>query len=172
MMRAHATARTGICGIVYYRRRHLGPGVGRSHASSATVVTSPRQSRPRHLHRHARRRPSSSPTSSPATTPGSAPSISQLGPDGALYIADFYNRIIGHYEVPLDHPGRDRERGRIWRVVKDGRQRPYRKTFTAMGAKNIADELGNPNLTRRHLALREVKQRGTRDWLPDLTQRL
>ncbi len=38
------------------------------------------------------------------------------GPDGALYIADFYNRIIGHYEVPLLHPGRDRFRGRIWRV--------------------------------------------------------
>lgn len=41
-----------------------------------------------------------------------------LAPDGSLYLADFYNRIIGHYEVPLDHPGRDRERGRIWRVVK------------------------------------------------------
>jgi hypothetical protein len=23
----------------------------------------------------------------------------------------FYNRIIGHYEVPLTHPGRDRDRG-------------------------------------------------------------
>ncbi len=32
----------------------------------------------------------------------------ELGPDGALYVADFYNRIIGHYEVPLTHPGRDR----------------------------------------------------------------
>ena len=42
----------------------------------------------------------------------------QLGPDNALYIADFYNKIIGHYEVPLDHPGRDKERGRIWRVAK------------------------------------------------------
>lgn len=41
-----------------------------------------------------------------------------LAPDGALYLADFYNRIIGHYEVPLDHPGRDRERGRIWRIVR------------------------------------------------------
>ncbi len=38
------------------------------------------------------------------------------GPDGALYVADFYNRIIGHYEVDLKHPGRDRFRGRIWRV--------------------------------------------------------
>ena len=42
----------------------------------------------------------------------------QMAPDGVLFIADFYNRIIGHYEVPLDHPGRDRERGRIWRVVR------------------------------------------------------
>ena len=46
----------------------------------------------------------------------------QWGPDGALYIADFYNRIIGHYEVPLTHPGRDRERGRIWRVVYKGKE--------------------------------------------------
>jgi putative heme-binding domain-containing protein len=45
----------------------------------------------------------------------------KIGPDGALYIADFYNRIIGHYEVPLDHPGRDRQRGRIWRIVYTGK---------------------------------------------------
>ena len=48
----------------------------------------------------------------------------QFGPDGALYIADFYNRIIAHVEVPLSHPGRDRSSGRIWRVVRkatDGR---------------------------------------------------
>ncbi len=29
----------------------------------------------------------------------------EFGPDGAMYVADFYNRIIGHYEVALDHPG-------------------------------------------------------------------
>ncbi|MEZ6126352.1 MAG: c-type cytochrome [Planctomycetaceae bacterium] len=40
----------------------------------------------------------------------------QVGPDGALYVADFYNRVIGHYEVPLDHPGRDRSRARIWKI--------------------------------------------------------
>ncbi len=44
----------------------------------------------------------------------------KIGPDGALYIADFYNRIIGHYEVPLDHPGRDRKSGRIWRITYKG----------------------------------------------------
>ena len=53
----------------------------------------------------------------------------KLGPDGALYVADFYNRIIGHYEVPLDHPGRDHERGRIWRIVysRAGRPRARRR---------------------------------------------
>ena len=46
----------------------------------------------------------------------------QLGPDGAVYVADFYNKVIGHYEVDLHPPGRDRTSGRIWRVVKDGVQ--------------------------------------------------
>ena len=44
----------------------------------------------------------------------------KLGPDGAMYVADFYNRIIGHYEVPLTHPGRDHDHGRIWRIVYVG----------------------------------------------------
>jgi putative membrane-bound dehydrogenase-like protein len=39
-----------------------------------------------------------------------------FGPDGCLYIADWYNRIISHNEVPRDHPGRDKDHGRIWRV--------------------------------------------------------
>lgn len=44
----------------------------------------------------------------------------QMGPDGALYVADFYNKIIGHYEVDLEHPGRDRTSGRIWRIRYTG----------------------------------------------------
>jgi putative heme-binding domain-containing protein len=51
-----------------------------------------------------------------STDPWFRPVDIVAGPDGALYIADFYNRIIGHYEVDLKHPGRDRHRGRIWRV--------------------------------------------------------
>lgn len=40
----------------------------------------------------------------------------QLGSDGNIYVADFYNKIIGHYEVPLDHPERDRTSGRVWQI--------------------------------------------------------
>jgi hypothetical protein len=55
-----------------------------------------------------------------STDPWFRPVDIQVGHDGAMYIADFYNRIIGHYEVPLDHPGRDRTSGRIWRVAYVG----------------------------------------------------
>ncbi|MFO0849342.1 MAG: PVC-type heme-binding CxxCH protein [Gemmataceae bacterium] len=48
------------------------------------------------------------------------PTDIKLGPDGALYVADFYNKIIGHYEVDLKHPGRDKDRGRVWRIVYKG----------------------------------------------------
>ena len=44
----------------------------------------------------------------------------KTAPDGTLVVADFYNKIIGHYEVDLKHPGRDRNRGRIWRIVFTG----------------------------------------------------
>lgn len=40
----------------------------------------------------------------------------QFGPDGALYLNDWYNKIISHNEVPRNHPDRDKVRTRIWRV--------------------------------------------------------
>ncbi len=87
----------------------------------------------------------------------------QLAPDGSLYIADFYNRIIGHYEVPLDHPGRDRHRGRIWRVIyrgEDGSPAPRtRVDLTTAGAAELIATLASPNLTLRTLASDQLVDR-------------
>lgn len=80
-----------------------------------------------------------------------------LGPDGALYIADFYNRIIGHYEVPLNHPGRDRERGRIFRVVPTGKG--LRSPALAQDVEGLVEELGSPSLPRRLLAMNDLSDR-------------
>lgn len=44
----------------------------------------------------------------------------QTGPDGTIYIADWYNPIIGHYQASLRHPHRDKKHGRIWRLTAKG----------------------------------------------------
>lgn len=41
----------------------------------------------------------------------------RLGPDGALYIADWSNPVINHGEVDFRDPRRDHYSGRIWRVT-------------------------------------------------------
>jgi len=86
----------------------------------------------------------------------------QLGPDGAMYIADFYNCIIGHYEVPLEHPRRDRYRGRIWRVVYRGDEEaepPAIPNFTSESLAELLDRLADENLTVRVMATNEICDR-------------
>jgi glucose/arabinose dehydrogenase len=45
----------------------------------------------------------------------------KFGPDGALYLCDWYNPIIGHYQASFRHPDRDKQHGRIWRITAKGR---------------------------------------------------
>jgi putative heme-binding domain-containing protein len=92
------------------------------------------------------------------------PTDIKLGPDGALYFADFYNKIIGHYEVDLKHPDRDKLRGRVWRIVwkgKDGKgDVPAKMTdWTKADARELIDALDNPNLAVRLTALHQVRER-------------
>jgi putative heme-binding domain-containing protein len=86
----------------------------------------------------------------------------KLGPDGALYVADFYNRIIGHYEVPLTHPGRDRERGRVWRIAYTGAggTPAPRPDFTQASVAELVSDLGHPNLAVRIQATNQLAARG------------
>jgi putative heme-binding domain-containing protein len=90
----------------------------------------------------------------------------KLGPDGALYVADFYNKIIGHYEVDLRDPRRDKDRGRIWRIVwtgKDGKGPPpkfHRADFTTAKSQELVEDAGsNPNATVRALATQQLLMR-------------
>jgi putative heme-binding domain-containing protein len=90
----------------------------------------------------------------------------KLGTDGALYIADFYNRIIGHYEVPLTHPGRDHTRGRIWRIVyrgPDGKGKPVapRADWSKATVAELVEDLKHPNLVVRMKAANQLVERGS-----------
>jgi putative heme-binding domain-containing protein len=89
------------------------------------------------------------------------PTNIKLGPDGALYVADFYNRIIGHYEVDLKHPGRDRERGRIWRIIYKGAPKPRfapvkKFDLTHTSVAEMVELLGSPNFTVRMLTMNRL----------------
>ena len=41
----------------------------------------------------------------------------QFGLDGALYIVDWFNPLVGHMQHSLRDPNRDRSHGRIWRIT-------------------------------------------------------
>jgi len=98
----------------------------------------------------------------------------QYGPDDAIYVADFYNRIIGHYEVPLDHPGRDRHRGRIWRITHENvdpqAARPP-KLRTASKTELIA-ALDHADKPIRQHAIDQLTDRIGDSAVPDLTAAL
>ena len=55
-----------------------------------------------------------------STHPAFRPIDVKMGPDGAIYIADWYNPIIQHGEVDFRDPRRDHIHGRIWRVTYRG----------------------------------------------------
>jgi putative heme-binding domain-containing protein len=44
-----------------------------------------------------------------------------FGPDGALYICDWYNPLVGHMQFPIRDPERDHCHGRIYRVTYPSR---------------------------------------------------
>lgn len=82
----------------------------------------------------------------------------KLGPDGAIYVADFYNSIIGHYEVPLDHPKRDRVSGRIWRITYKGKTNKHTDLKTA-SPEQLITSLDADNIKVRLEAANQLVER-------------
>ena len=99
----------------------------------------------------------------------------KMGPDGALYIADWYNPIIQHGEVDFRDPRRDREHGRIWRVTAKGRPTMPRTDVASLATRDLLARLGaadgfSRDMARRVLATRDPAAVGAElsDWLAAL----
>ena len=45
----------------------------------------------------------------------------EFGPDGALYVVDWFNPLVGHMQHSIRDPKRDVEHGRIWRITYPSR---------------------------------------------------
>ena len=52
-----------------------------------------------------------------STDPNFRPVALQFGPDGALYVVDWFNPLVGHMQHSLRDPNRDHTHGRIWRIT-------------------------------------------------------
>jgi putative heme-binding domain-containing protein len=92
----------------------------------------------------------------------------RMGPDGAIYVADWYNPIINHGEVGFRDPRRDKTHGRIWRVTATGRPLVPRPRLAGAPVGELLEHLRAPEDWTRHFAKRELASRDPKEVLPAL----
>jgi putative heme-binding domain-containing protein len=56
-----------------------------------------------------------------SSDPNFRPVDVEMGPDGAIYLVDWHNPIIGHMQHNLRDPNRNKTYGRVYRVTYEGR---------------------------------------------------
>ena len=91
-----------------------------------------------------------------------------LGPDGALYIADFYTQIFENVNFSKRHPGRDHRRGRIWRITHPGRPLLKQPRTKGEPVEALLDLLKSHESSTREFARRELQERPAREVIPAL----
>ncbi len=73
-----------------------------------------------------------------------------VGPDGAIYAADWFNPMIGHYQTSYTDPRRDKTHGRIWRITATGRSPIRQPNLATMTLTGLLDQLrSNERWTRQ-----------------------
>jgi len=95
------------------------------------------------------------------------PVSEQVGPDGALWIADWCDKYPCYQNAQADPEGVDRERGRIWRVVYVGKafgkqigSRPdVKMNLEKLKSKELVKLLEYPNEWQKRMAQRLLVER-------------
>lgn len=94
----------------------------------------------------------------------------QFGPDGCMYVTDWYNKIISHNEVPRNHPERDKIRGRIWRIRHQSQPYPDAVDIKSLAGDELIQRLGDDNAAVAKFAWQEIVDRGASELAPKLIQ--
>jgi putative heme-binding domain-containing protein len=92
----------------------------------------------------------------------------KMGPDGAIYIADWYNPIIQHGEVDFRDPRRDKVHGRIWRVTAKNRPLVEKPKLVGAAVPELLEYLKAPEDWTRQQTKQVLKERGAKEVLPEL----
>lgn len=109
------------------------------------------------------------------TDPWFRPIHMRIGPDGALYVLDFYNQAVVHNDTrgpkhgPTNfalRPDRDHEHGRIWRVQHRRARELDAPSLANAGPDALAAALASPNGWTRATAQRMLIERGVVAALP------
>jgi putative membrane-bound dehydrogenase-like protein len=113
-----------------------------------------------------------------------APIQCDVGPDGQVWVIDWYNFIVQHNPTPAGFetgsrgayvtPLRDKTRGRIWRVVHEAAPANRRPPWSSASPNELVETLRNTNMFWRERAQRKLVERaagrddGGRDVVPAL----
>jgi glucose/arabinose dehydrogenase len=96
------------------------------------------------------------------------PVDAEVGPDGALYIVDWHNPIIGHMQHNLRDNARAKEHGRVYRVTYPGRPLVSPVRIAGQPIPQLLDALKEPENRVRYRAKIELSGRNTKDVLAAL----
>ena len=107
-----------------------------------------------------------------------APVAAEVGPDGALWVLDWYNYIVQHNPTPAgfstgrgnayETPLRDKRHGRIYRVAWKGAPGSARPNLSPERPEAWVEALHSDNLLWRMHAQRLLVERSRRDLIPAL----
>jgi putative membrane-bound dehydrogenase-like protein len=94
------------------------------------------------------------------------PVSTQVGPDGAVWIMDWYDKYPCYQNANADPEGVDRTRGRVWRVVHTGGKKgmavpphPQGMDLGKLSNDELARTLKHPNIWQRRTAQRLLTDR-------------
>ena len=86
------------------------------------------------------------------------PTDFEVGGDGALYVSDWQNVIVGHMQHNVRDPNRNKNHGRIYRVTYDGRELSKHVKVDGQSIKKLLDLLKHPINGVRHRARVELSE--------------
>ncbi len=83
----------------------------------------------------------------------------KIGPDGAVYVADWYNSIINHAQHDFRDPRRDHDHGRIWRITHKERPLAKKPNLVGVSIEALISHLKSPDAWTRHQTRKELSER-------------
>lgn len=90
----------------------------------------------------------------------------QFGPDGALYVVDWYNPLIGHVQHPMRDPLRDHGHGRIWRITYPDKPLLAPARIVGESTPRLLDQLHAPEDRTRYRVRAELRTRSAEEVVP------